>query len=99
MDANTYQEISLDTWSGDDDADVQILHAALGLAGEAGEVVDYVKKHSFNYHRLPEEPIIGELGDTLYYLAMLCTLFGYTLSEVMQHNIDKLSARYGRNDA
>lgn len=67
---------------------------ALGLAGEAGEVVELIKKWAFHNHPYPEEKIIKELGDTLWYVAGLCTTLGLSMTDVMQINIDKLKERY-----
>ena len=70
--------------------------AALGLAGEAGEVADQIKKN--RYHgRLPDhehdEKMLLELGDLLWYFALMCDVYGLTLEEVMQTNIEKLRQR------
>lgn len=68
--------------------------AALGLPGEAGEVADYLKKVHFHEHTLNEEKLKEEMGDTLFYLAMLCEAYGFTLREVAEANLRKLEARY-----
>ena len=67
---------------------------ALGLAGEAGEVADTVKKQILHQHGEDPEQIKKELGDLLWYAAVLAKLYGYTLAEVMQGNIEKLQKRY-----
>lgn len=71
--------------------------AALGIAGEAGEVADLVKKAIYHGHALDDAMIAKmklELGDVLWYLAELATLFGFTLEDIARANDEKLRARY-----
>ncbi len=76
------------------DRNVGLIHAALGVAGEAGELVDTVKKSMFYGKPLDKENLKEEAGDTLWYLALLCQTLGCTLEEIAQANIDKLRVRY-----
>ena len=69
-------------------------YAALGIAGEAGEVVDLLKKHLHHGHPLDREAFIKELGDVAWYIALCCTLIGEPMEKVLQANIDKLQKRY-----
>ena len=66
----------------------------MGLNGEAGEVIDHVKKVCFQGHELDREHLIEELGDTAWYLAVCAEALGVTLEEVLNRNIAKLKARY-----
>lgn len=68
--------------------------AALGLAGEAGEVANKVKKQECHEHPDMEECITEELGDCLWYIAELCTALGVDMNRVAIDNILKLSNRY-----
>jgi NTP pyrophosphatase (non-canonical NTP hydrolase) len=77
-----------------DDHDMMIIWNAIGLAGEAGEVCEHVKKGIFHQHGLDRDVMRKELGDVCWYLAALCTTLGLDLGDVMQANIDKLKARY-----
>lgn len=72
----------------------RILNSVLGLAGEAGEVVDIVKKWKFQGHALEREKLIEEAGDVLFYLANLATALGIDLDEVGRRNNVKLLHRY-----
>jgi NTP pyrophosphatase (non-canonical NTP hydrolase) len=72
----------------------EMIEAALGLAGEAGETVDIIKKHVFYRKDIVKNDLKLELGDTLHYLARLADIFGWTLEELMDANEDKLDARY-----
>lgn len=67
---------------------------AMGVAGEAGEVVDLVKKHLYHGHPLDMESLEDELGDVLWYVALGCTVLGVDFSGVAFRNLRKLSARY-----
>ena len=69
-------------------------NAALGLS-EAGEAQNLIKKHLYHGHSLNRAEIIKELGDVLYYVAVLASFLSYNLSEVAEINIEKLCARYG----
>lgn len=67
---------------------------ALGLAGEAGEVADIIKKEIGHGHPENRDEVRGELGDVLWYLATLADSYGLTLAEVVAYNIGKLRRRY-----
>ena len=75
----------------------QFLHAAVGLAGESGELLDKVKKVYWQKHPLDDkwfEDAILELGDILFYLQFMCNNLGVTLDGVRDENVTKLSKRY-----
>lgn len=67
---------------------------ALGVAGEAGEVADLVKKVVGHSHPLDQDKITKELGDVLWYVATLAHAIGVSLSRVAEVNVEKLKARY-----
>ncbi|MFJ7804768.1 nucleoside triphosphate pyrophosphohydrolase family protein [Bacillus cereus] len=100
-----YQEASLRTWNTNQDFGGRVLNAALGISGEAGEVADIVKKaifhgHGFDPAHCPGEEegnthkIALELGDILYYISIMSHEMGYTLEDIAQMNIAKLTKRY-----
>lgn len=68
--------------------------AALGLAGEAGEFCDLVKKHVAQGHPLDENKLREELGDVLWYVALASIVLMVPLSKVARENIEKLWKRY-----
>jgi NTP pyrophosphatase (non-canonical NTP hydrolase) len=68
--------------------------AAMGIAGEAGEVADYIKKVVFHSHELSKEKIAEELGDVLWYMTYLCEMIGYDLGQIADMNSKKLRKRY-----
>ena len=92
--ANDYQRMAMRTAGEYDTAYDQLRNAAYGLNGEAGEVIDLLKKHEFQGHDLPDEKLIDECGDVLYYCALLADALGFSLEQVMKRNIDKLRKRY-----
>ena len=99
MDANDYQKQAARTLIDRpdftlSDADIMVLWNALGLAGEAGEVAELVKKGILHQHGLDHDQLKKELGDVLGYAAALCTRLGLDMGAVMQANIDKLYERY-----
>jgi len=67
---------------------------ALGIAGEAGEVADYIKKVLYHGHPMDKDKLCKELGDVLWYVATLADTAGLTLQEVAKVNIAKLMKRY-----
>jgi len=99
MKANDYQELASRTLIDApdiplSDRETMIVWNAIGLAGEAGEVVDHIKKGIFHRHGLNLEQLEKELGDVLWYVAALCTKLDINIEDVMKKNIDKLIARY-----
>lgn len=71
-----------------------IFNACLGLSGEVGEFNDMIKKWIFHENELDVDHAKKEMGDILWYVAMMCESFGWDMGEIMQMNIDKLMARY-----
>ena len=66
----------------------------MGLAGESGEVCDYLKKVAFHDHDLDKEKLADELGDVLWYIANLAEAAGLSLADIAVGNIEKLRKRY-----
>ncbi|PEM30207.1 nucleoside triphosphate pyrophosphohydrolase family protein [Bacillus wiedmannii] len=107
---NDYQEKALRTWNGDNSTEFRLQNVALGLAGEAGEVADAVKKaihHGHGFSRVKLEgkvewkrkpvyinELAKELGDIMYYVSVGAHELGYTLQEIAEININKLAKRY-----
>tara|TARA_R110002050_G_C8667814_1_gene491754 strand:+ start:163 stop:531 length:369 start_codon:yes stop_codon:yes gene_type:complete len=72
--------------------EAEIVYPALGLAGEAGEVANKVKK-MIRDDRLDRDAIASELGDCLWYIAALCRDLNVDMASVARKNLDKLSMR------
>lgn len=92
-DLNEYQELSKRTMPKIHN-DMVKANYALGLTGEAGECGDLIKKEVFHGHPVDVDKVKKELGDTFHYMAGLATLYGLTLQEIAEANIDKLRTRY-----
>lgn len=72
-----------------------IVAFALGLVGEAGEVVDDIKKRIFHGREIPLEHTAEEIGDVMWYVANICNVYGFDLETILKQNVDKLTKRYG----
>jgi NTP pyrophosphatase (non-canonical NTP hydrolase) len=72
-----------------------IIYPALGLAGEAGEVANKVKK-LIRDGALDKEAVAQEMGDVLWYLAALATDLGLDLGQIAEDNLARLADRKAR---
>lgn len=73
----------------------ELLHLALGLAGEAGEIADHLKK-ILRGEAWDRDRLAGELGDAIYQWIRLCTLAGYSPSDVLDRSAKAIEARIAR---
>ncbi|HUR96861.1 MAG TPA: nucleoside triphosphate pyrophosphohydrolase family protein [Pyrinomonadaceae bacterium] len=75
-------------------------YPTLGLAGEAGEVANIVKKIQRDHGGVITDEVRGklqdELGDVLWYISACADELGLTLTEIAEFNVDKLAKRHGR---
>ena len=78
-----------------DDGTKRLMHSAFGMATEAGEFLDALKKHVFYGKELDRVNLREELGDMFWYIAIACDELGVDFEPIMQRNIEKLKARYG----
>jgi NTP pyrophosphatase (non-canonical NTP hydrolase) len=76
-------------------ATAHLLHMALGITGEAGEIVDAIKKHVVYGQPLNCDNLVEELGDLMFYVSGLRQHLRLSEEVVLQANIDKLAVRYG----
>jgi len=95
MNLNEYQTKVIDTWISNEH---DLERIVFGICGESGEIAEYFKKFYRGDFVTPDYTLIRkELGDVLYYLAMLCNQLGMKLEDVMQVNLNKLDDRKKRN--
>lgn len=71
-----------------------LLHMAVGVSGEAGELLDAVKKHSIYAKTLDLANVVEELGDLEFYMEGLRQTLGITRQETLLANREKLAKRY-----
>ena len=75
-------------------------YPTLGLAGEAGEVANIVKKIQRDHGGIINDETRGklkdELGDVLWYISACADELGITLQEIAEYKVDKLAKRHGR---
>lgn len=92
---NDYQQGALRTWHKNEIVWAEkVLHAALGLSGESGEVCELVKKGLFHGWGVDRKAVLEELGDLLYYIAVMAHECDMTLQDVADFNETKLRRRY-----
>jgi NTP pyrophosphatase (non-canonical NTP hydrolase) len=100
MECNDYQRAALRT-SRSKDAPDEFMHLVLGLVGEAGEVAEKVKKlvrdHDSDLAKLDRDDMAAELGDVLWYTAVLANFLDLTLDDVAERNVAKLADRQRRS--
>jgi NTP pyrophosphatase (non-canonical NTP hydrolase) len=77
-------------------ANEHTLHGAIGLVGEAAEVLDILKKTVYKSVKVDTAKVVDECGDCLFYLAMILRSVGSSLDEAMTVNNKKLELRYGK---
>lgn len=73
---------------------IDVWHAATGIVGEAGELIDAIKKHVIYNKELDIKNVIEELGDIEFYMEQLRQALNITREETIQANLDKLNVRY-----
>lgn len=74
--------------------DADAIHMIMGVCGEAGELLDAIKKATIYRKPLDVENLIEELGDIEFYLQGLRNTYGVSRSEVIARNVAKLQKRY-----
>ncbi len=94
MTLNEYEALAQRTSNKALDNKGHLFNGVLGLAGEAGECADLVKKHCYQDARPIHDALIDELGDVLWYVAETAAALGVSLEEVAVRNVEKLKKRY-----
>lgn len=100
-DADAYQQNVLKYAPDHHDYLLNVIYAAMGMCGEAGEASELIKKYAYHGHAIDTEHLARELGDVLWYVSYMAHLFGYPLGKIMAMNQEKLAKRYpdGKFDA
>jgi NTP pyrophosphatase (non-canonical NTP hydrolase) len=101
MTFDEYQKLALKTAHNHPDPLMDKTIWAMGVAGEAGEIVEKWKKIvAYKEGQVSREDLAElkkELGDVVWYIAVLADSLGLSFEEVMKLNIDKLADRQKRN--
>lgn len=100
MNFDEYQKFA-DTTAIYPDKGHNYVYVTLGLAGEAGEVAEKIKKvirdKGGEIDGATKEELAKEIGDVLWYCAQLSTELGIPLNVVAEKNIEKLKSRHNRD--
>jgi NTP pyrophosphatase (non-canonical NTP hydrolase) len=94
MKTEQYSVLALRTAKDFGSLNMDIMHAAAGMSGEAGEVIDLIKKVIYYGKPIDRTKVLEEAGDLCWYLNLLITKLDSSWSEVFDMNIAKLEARY-----
>lgn len=79
---------------GPSHAAIRLNHGALGIVKEGGEILADLEKWIYYDQELNRDHIKEELGDVLWYVALVCNALGLSLTAVMEANVAKLEKRY-----
>lgn len=71
-----------------------LAHAAIGISGEAGELLDAIKKHWAYNKPIDRANVVEELGDLEFYMEALRAELNITRDETIDANKAKLVVRY-----
>ncbi len=93
MDIKEYQKLCERSAKKYRDKEKEIMSWGLGISGEAGDVSGCIKK-TYSHKDNQKSGIRENLGDTMWYIAMICNFYGWSLEEVMEENIKKLKRRH-----
>lgn len=93
MNINQYSVLALRTAATATQLE-DLQHAAMGIGGEAGEVVDIVKKIVFYKKPIDRQHLLEECGDLIWYANLMIHALESNWEEVLEANIRKLEARY-----
>ena len=89
-----YQAACARTMDKSLELDKALVAYAIGLVGEAGELANLIKKHTFHGHPFDPSKMREELGDVLWHVMALCEVIGAYSGDVALQNVNKLEARY-----
>jgi NTP pyrophosphatase (non-canonical NTP hydrolase) len=72
-----------------------ILDWTLGIAGEAGEIIDEIQHIIFHKQNRDIMELAKEIGDCFWYLTALCAELGISIEDILELNVAKLNYRHG----
>lgn len=93
----SFEEYQLGAKTTDTTSHLEWDYYAMAIAGEAGEILEHIKKATRDDGGLltdeRRQKVIKEMGDVLWYLALTADRLDIKLGAVAQINLDKLAAR------
>ena len=100
MNFNEYQKQALTTASSTGDEFKDVMHWVLGITGEAGEIAEKIKKIVRDKNGVISDSdkaeLSSEIGDVLWYLAVLSHELGLSFEDIADANLVKLKSRKHR---
>lgn len=100
MNFDEYQQRALTTGRDADKKD-ELFHRVLGLVGEVGEIAEKFKKltrdHDTDLSKLDKDDMAKELGDVLWYVAVLADFLDLSFEDIATQNLAKLQDRQKRD--
>ena len=91
MEFNDYQQLANRTLEGNEHV---LTNLSLGIASETGEVIDLVKKYTFQGADLDKDQLQHEMGDVLWYLSQIALWADIDFDDVAKANIKALEQKY-----
>jgi len=88
-----YQELCKRTAKKFRNKEKELFTWGLGIAGEAGDIAGCIKK-TLSHGNNQKQGIKENIGDTLWYAAMICNYFNWDMDKVLEENIQKLKKRH-----
>lgn len=73
---------------------INLLHMVIGVSGEAGELLDQIKKHVIYEKPLDINNVIEELGDLMFYMEGIKSQLNIQDRDIIMRNVEKLATRY-----
>ncbi|SRR5579883_676174 len=95
MSYDDYQKLAMRT-NGQTDEQAMLDMCLLGLSGEVGELNDLLKKLLFHNHPQELEKICLECGDVMWYVALACEYFQWSLDELLENKEYMISFHRGK---
>lgn len=93
MNLKDYQEFCQKIALPQETKEKEILGWGLEISGEAGDVAGCIKK-TYIHKDNKIDGIKENLGDTMWYIAMICNFYGWDMNDIIEENVTKLQKRY-----
>lgn len=89
-----YQQYAIETWANRSEHEAALV-MAIGLGGEAGELLNKVKKIVVHHSdKVTKDDVGEEIADCMWYLAVLAHHYGLDMNKLLLHNLARLRSKY-----